>query len=472
MADGQAGTAAQRIGIGEENVTPLGGRGAGEAGGEEHLDRFLGAMARGEFGVEPPPGAAYGPCQRLAEALARAAAENTSAIVETAIGANELGIVAARLVAPASVVSERAAAVAAATQEMVATVSSIDQAASAVAEAAEAAEASMRSSISETRATITAIDDLARLVQRNAEEVRRLGEASKEIGGIVGAIERIAVQTRLLALNATIEAARAGEAGRGFAVVAKEVKTLAQQTAQATEDIRRRIDALLAQVASVVESMARCDQHAREGRTRMERLGDEVQVAGERIDAASRSIREIAVAVSQQSQATDEIAGNITEVAAMARETSDAVAAMAGSFDKLDAALGRQLQVAASAEFPEKVIILAKADHVMWKRRLVAMATGQLKLKADELADHRSCRLGKWYYGDRSKPFRCDPAFAELEEPHRQVHAHGKEAARLFAEGRTAEALDEIAKVEAASAEVMRLLETLHRGSGSERLAA
>ncbi|MCS6854203.1 MAG: CZB domain-containing protein [Elioraea sp.] len=106
----------------------------------------------------------------------------------------------------------------------------------------------------------------------------------------------------------------------------------------------------------------------------------------------------------------------------------------------------------------------------MWKRRLVAMAAGRLKLKADELADHRSCRLGKWYYGEGSRPFRCERAFAELEEPHRKVHEHGKEAARLFAEGKTDQALAEIAKVEAASDEVLRLLEELRhrtRATGS-----
>ncbi|MCS6921121.1 MAG: methyl-accepting chemotaxis protein [Elioraea sp.] len=458
------------IGSGHASTAPAAA--LGEAGGEPDggVARFLDAMGRGEYGAEPPAGPHRDACARLAAALAREAAENAAEIVETAIVANEVGIVAARLVAPAKSVSESAAAMAAATQEMVATVGSIDQSARSAAQAAEAAEASMRSSVDQTRATIEAIEQLARLVQMNAAEVRELGKASEEIGGIVGAIERIAAQTRLLALNATIEAARAGEAGRGFAVVAKEVKTLAQQTAQATEDIRRRIDGLLSRVVSVVESMSRCDEHARDGRARMERLGAEVQGAGERIDSATRSIREIAIAVSQQSQATNEIAASIGKVAAMARETAASVEEMADSFDRLDTTIGRQLKRAASAEFPEKVIILAMADHVMWKRRLVAMAAGRLKLKAEELADHHSCRLGKWYYGESSKAFRCEPAFIELEEPHRQVHEHGKAAARLFVAGRTDEGLAEIAKVEAASAEVLRLLQALRaRASGGGR---
>jgi methyl-accepting chemotaxis protein len=446
---------------------------AAASGEAQHdaLGRFLEALGRGDFGAPPPPGPHEQAFARLARALATEAAAHAAEVVDSAMVANELGIVAARLVAPARGVSENAQAMAAATQEMVATVGSIDVSAKAAAEASGEAEQAMRASVGQTRATIEAIEGLAALVQRNSAEVRELGRASEEIGGIVKTIETIAAQTRLLALNATIEAARAGEAGRGFAVVANEVKTLAQQTAQATEDIRRRIDGLLGRVGAVVEGMARCDELARDGRERMERLGAEVAAAGARIDAATRSIREIAEAVSQQSQATNEIAGSIGRVAAMAKETSAAVEVMADSFDRLDTTMGRQLKRTAEAEFPNKVITLAKADHVMWKRRLVAMAAGRVKLKADELADHRSCRLGRWYYGEGSTPFRCEPAFRELEAPHQAVHEHGKAAARLFAEGRTEEALAAIAKVEAASAEVLRLLDALGTASATRQAA-
>ena len=83
----------------------------------------------------------------------------------------------------------------------------------------------------------------------------KLGESSPEIGNVVKVITSIAEQTNLLALNATIEAARAGEAGKGFAVVANEVKELAQETAKATEDIARRVQAIQGDTTAAVAAI-------------------------------------------------------------------------------------------------------------------------------------------------------------------------------------------------------------------------
>src|SRR6185436_9825997 len=82
------------------------------------------------------------------------------------------------------------------------------------------------------------------VAQSTNTTITKLGDSSVEIGNVIKVITTIAKQTNLLALNATIEAARAGEAGKGFAVVANEVKELAKQTAEATEDIAQRIGAI------------------------------------------------------------------------------------------------------------------------------------------------------------------------------------------------------------------------------------
>ena len=124
--------------------------------------------------------------------------------------------------------------------------------------------------------------------------VQKLGASSAQIDHVVKVITAIAEQTNLLALNATIEAARAGEAGKGFAVVANEVKELARETAKATEDIGRKIEAIQADTRDAVKSIGEI---------------------GDIIDRISEIQTAIASAVEQQSAATGEITRNMNEAA-------------------------------------------------------------------------------------------------------------------------------------------------------------
>ncbi len=137
------------------------------------------------------------------------------------------------------------------------------------------------------------------------EQIGKLLEAAQRIGDVVKLITAVAEQTDLLALNATIEAARAGEAGRGFAVVASEVKSLAKQTARATEEISAHVDDM---------------------RTVTQQSVGAIKEVGDTIGQISRIASVIAVAVKQQSEATQEIAGNIQRVARGTNEVADNIA--------------------------------------------------------------------------------------------------------------------------------------------------
>jgi methyl-accepting chemotaxis protein len=142
---------------------------------------------------------------------------------------------------------------------------------------------------------------------RTAVTVNSLAQTAERIGDVLKLIGDIAAQTNLLALNATIEAARAGEAGKGFAVVAAEVKTLASQTAKATDQIREQITAIQAETQSAAGAIGGI----------CKTIGEINQISGM-----------VAGAVETQQQATQEIARNIHEAATGTRDVADNIGAL------------------------------------------------------------------------------------------------------------------------------------------------
>lgn len=157
------------------------------------------------------------------------------------------------------------------------------------------------------------------------EIVNGLNKASERIGNVVSLITDIAGQTNLLALNATIEAARAGEAGRGFAVVASEVKSLADQTAKATEEISHQIATIQSSTAGAVKAIHEISQT---------------------ITKISEISTAIAAAVEEQSAATGEISRNIQHAASGTMAVADSISHLASSDSQSSKLVHEVLQLA------------------------------------------------------------------------------------------------------------------------------
>ncbi len=155
-----------------------------------------------------------------------------------------------------------------------------------------------------------------------------LAEAAKRIGEVVELINAIAGQTNLLALNATIEAARAGDAGKGFAVVAGEVKTLANQTAKATDEIAQQIAGIQAISQEAVETIRTV------GRT-IDRVNQVVSSIAAAVEQQSAATAEIVRSVQQASDGNAEITRNIGDVSKAAAETGEMASGMFKAADEL-----------------------------------------------------------------------------------------------------------------------------------------
>ncbi len=157
--------------------------------------------------------------------------------------------------------------------------------------------------------------------------VQALSAAAEKVGDVVSLIATIAGQTNLLALNATIEAARAGDAGKGFAVVASEVKSLANQTARATDDIGVQIGQIQAATREAVDAI----------------LGIATSV-----DEVSSIAGMIAAAVEQQGAATAEIARNVQQTAKAAQDVTVNITSVTWASNDTDTAAGRVLTAASN----------------------------------------------------------------------------------------------------------------------------
>lgn len=237
------------------------------------------------------------------------------------------------------------------------------------------------------------------------EAVDVLKEATSGISDFVAIIKGISDQTNLLALNAAIEAARAGEQGRGFAVVADEVRTLAQRSSDASNEISTLIEQVSSQMEGVINGIGNVGNQSQE--------------------------------INQSTTSIEETANQIVE-------------------------LSQQMLGVINNNTSDSFIQTVKMDHIVWKLDVYKHFYGMSDSLTGDISDHQNCRLGQWFYhGEGAEKYASFSAFKAMEKPHEEVHKHGLAALDALSAGDRQKAVEKLAQMEHSSNEVISYLSQL-----------
>lgn len=388
-----------------------------------------------------------------------------SQTIECIVSVDESYFYAGTVLCDLNDINRMSQSVSTSTVEMNALVDAMQHAGQSIAERARQTEMSSNEGVSSIQNVQSQISEIATLARGTLSNIEELNTFTDQITDFAKQINNISKQTNLLALNASIEAARSGEAGKGFAVVANEVKTLSDQISASTNGINQLLVQLRDSMKNITSNATKNISTIEVGLRSLDDVRTLIGGIQENATDVASGVSEISDNISLQTQQTKTISSDTHRIFERLERLNTAMNTIVEELSSTAEFRALALSEIEKSRLKNKVVTLAKTDHTTWKKRLANMLIGKEGLNADELADHHSCRLGKWYDGLRETSTAKLEAFKQLEGPHSLVHQHGKEAVRQFNQGCVDEAVEEILKMDIASKDVQRLLEELRQKS-------
>lgn len=404
--------------------------------------------------------------------------EVTNGVSTLEISSTDLAALSEQMLKNAEATEANAQAVASASEQMSNNMGSVAAASeqastnvSMVASAAEEMSATVNEIAQNSENARTRTTGAVEQAASASTKVDALGKAANEISKVTEVITEISEQTNLLALNATIEAARAGEAGKGFAVVANEIKELARQTAEATSEIKEKIEGIQ---TSTTETIDEIDQITKA----ITDVNEVVNTIASSVEEQSSATAEIADNVMQASQGINEVNSNVAETSAASADITKQIVAVDQSANEIASSSAlvntnakdllslssRLAKVMAQFTSTEAKFDIAavKTAHLKWRNRLEEALQGKQSLSPEEVANHHSCEFGRWYESADAKTLQSNKSFTAVGRYHEKVHTLAQKLVKVMSQGDKKKAQEIMPQFEDARIKLFDALDELY----------